>query len=121
MVPTATASRAPGRVRTMGAYPSGFSRLSATWTRFYLAWLGPRPNTEALPSTWTDSARRRLMVGIVIATLMTWATVIAALARGGRPAPPTLRAAATLLDGAWQLRVGDDPRWADPNADASGW
>jgi len=40
---------------------------------------------------------------------------------GGRPDPPALRAAAPLLDGAWRFHIGDDPRWADPNADDSGW
>ena len=43
---------------------------------------------------------RRLDVGIVMATLLTLAAVIADLASGGRPDPPTLRAAATTLDGA---------------------
>src|SRR5262249_39209875 len=40
---------------------------------------------------------------------------------GGRPVPPTLRAAATLLDGAWRFHTGDDPRWADPNSDDNAW
>ena len=66
-------------------------------------------------------AQRRLVVGIVIATLLTFAIVIVDLARGGRTDPPTLRAAATLLDGAWRFRTGDDPRWADPKTDDSGW
>src|SRR6476660_2535158 len=39
----------------------------------------------------------------------------------GRPDPPTLRAAAILLDGAWRFHTGDDPRWADANTDDSGW
>jgi hypothetical protein len=52
---------------------------------------------------------------------MTFAIAIVDLARGGRPDPPTLRAAATLLDGAWRFRTGDDPHWADPNTDDSGW
>jgi hypothetical protein len=47
--------------------------------------------------------------------------VVADLARGGRPDPPALRAAATLLDGSWRFHTGDDPRWADANADDSGW
>ena len=56
-----------------------------------------------------------------MATLMALAIVIADLASGGRPDPPTLRAAATLLDGAWRFRTGDDPRWADPNTDDNSW
>ena len=46
-----------------------------------------------------DATQRKLIVGIVIATLIALAGVIADLASGGRPDPPTLRAAATLLDG----------------------
>ena len=63
----------------------------------------------------------QLIVGIVAATLMTWTVVIADLASGGRPDPPALRAAATLLDGPWRFRVGDDPRWADASTDDNGW
>jgi len=69
----------------------------------------------------SDPARRKQYVGIAIATLLTAAIVIADLARGGRPDPPTLRAAATTLDGSWRFRIGDDPRWADPSTDDSGW
>jgi hypothetical protein len=47
--------------------------------------------------------------------------LIAELARGGRPDPPELRAAATLLDGSWRFHTGDDPRWADANTDDNGW
>ena len=72
-------------------------------------------------ATSIDATRRKLVVGIVIATLMTFAIVIVDLARGGRRDPPTLRAAATLLDGAWRFRTGDDPRWADPGTDDGGW
>src|SRR3954447_22629898 len=71
-------------------------------------------------STSIDSTRK-LIVGIVIATLLTFAIVIADLATGGRPDPPALRAAATLLDGAWRFHTGDDPHWADANTDDSGW
>ena len=60
-------------------------------------------------------------VAIVIATLIALAVVIADLATGGRPDPPALRAAATLLDGPWRFHTGDDPRWADANTDDSGW
>jgi hypothetical protein len=69
----------------------------------------------------STSSQRRLIVVIVIATLVTLAIVIADLATGGRPDPPELRAAATLLNGSWRFRTGDDPRWADANADDSGW
>jgi hypothetical protein len=63
----------------------------------------------------------RLIVAIVIATLIGLAIVIADLASGGRPDPPTLRAAATLLDGSWRFHTGDDPHWADANMDDNGW
>ena len=65
--------------------------------------------------------QRRLIVGIVIATLLTCAAVIADLASGGRPDPPALRSAATLLAGAWRFHVGDDLRWADVSTDDTGW
>jgi len=71
-----------------------------------------------------DRARlvqRRLLVWIALATLLTWAIVIAELERGGRPDPADLRAAAILLDGHWRFRTGDDARWADANADDSDW
>ena len=63
----------------------------------------------------------KLIIGIVVATLLTSALVIADLATGGRPDPPTLRAAATLLDGAWRFHTGDDPHWADAHLDDSDW
>lgn len=59
--------------------------------------------------------------GIVIATLVIFAIVIVDLAMGGRPDPPKLRAAATLLDGAWQFRLGDDLHWADAATNDSDW
>jgi hypothetical protein len=49
------------------------------------------------------------------------AIAIADLASAGRPDPPTLRAAATLLDGVWRFHTGHDPRWADVNTDDTGW
>ena len=64
---------------------------------------------------------RKLIVGIVTVTLVTWAFVITDLASGGGPDPPALRAAATLLDGAWRFHVGDDPRWADVSTDDTEW
>ena len=72
-------------------------------------------------ATSIGATQRKLIVVIVIATLLTFAIVIADLATGGRPDPPTLRAAATLLDGAWRFHTGDDPHWADTNTDDSGW
>ena len=68
-----------------------------------------------------DATQRKLMVGIVIVTLILFAIVIADLATGGRPDPPTLRAEATLLDGPWRFHTGDDQRWADADTDDSGW
>jgi hypothetical protein len=68
-----------------------------------------------------NSPRRMLVVWIVIVTLIALGGVIADLAGGGRPDPPTLRAAATLLDGAWRFHTGDDPHWADANTDDTGW
>ena len=79
--------------------------------------------SKSMSSTMTsiDATQRKLIVGIVIATMMALAITIADLASGGRPDPPTLRAAATLLNGAWRFHIGDDPRWADANTDDSGW
>jgi hypothetical protein len=71
--------------------------------------------------TSIDATQRRLLVWLALATLLTWAIVIADLERGGRPDPPTLRAAAILLDGPWRFHTGDDPRWADASADDSDW
>ena len=71
--------------------------------------------------TSIDPTQRRLMLGIVIVTVMTGALVIADLARGGRPDPPALRAAATPLDGLWRFRTGDDPHWADAATNDSSW
>ena len=79
------------------------------------------PTSISSTATSIDATQRKLVVGIVIATLMALAIVIADLAIGGRPDPPTLRAAATLLDGAWRFRTGDDPHWADVNTDDNGW
>lgn len=45
------------------------------------------------------TTQRKLMVAIVVATLLALGIVVVDLARGGRPDPPALRAAATLLDG----------------------
>lgn len=77
--------------------------------------------STASAATSVDPLQRKLMAGIVIVTLLTSAIVIADLARGGRPDPPALRAAATLLGGTWRFQTGDDPQWAYPNTDDSGW
>ena len=54
-------------------------------------------------ATSIDATQRKLMVAIVMATLLALAIVIADLARGGRPDPPTLRAAATTAR--WRLAI----------------
>src|SRR6476660_10060137 len=79
------------------------------------------PKSISSTATSIDATQRKLIVGIVIATLMAWAVVIADLARGGRPDPPALRAAATQLDGSWRFHTGDDPHWADAKIDEGGW
>ena len=68
-----------------------------------------------------EVAQRKWIVAIVIVTLVMLAIVIADLAHGGRPDPPALRAAATLLDGAWRFHAGDDLRWANADTDDKGW
>ena len=68
-----------------------------------------------------DTTQRRLFAWIVLATVLACAIAVACLARGGRPDPPSLRAAATRLDGGWRFHIGDDPRWADAGADDSDW
>ena len=79
------------------------------------------PRSTASTATPIDATQRRLIVGIAIVTLMAWAIVIADLAIGGRPDPPTLRAAATLLDGSWRFHIGDDRHWADANTEDESW
>ena len=79
------------------------------------------PRSTSSTATSIDATQRRRIVGIVIATLVTLARVIADLARGGRPDPAARRAAATLLDGAWRFHTGDDPRWALADTDDGGW
>jgi hypothetical protein len=63
----------------------------------------------------------RLMVAVVAATFLALALTIVVLAIGGRPDPPRLRAAVTVLDGTWRFHTGDDPHWADPGMDDHGW
>src|SRR3569833_1735664 len=67
------------------------------------------------------ASERKLIVGFACATLVALAIVVADLASGGRPDPPTLRAAATLLNGPWRFHIGDDLHWADANVDDTGW
>ena len=57
--------------------------------------------TATTTMTSNSATQRRWIIGIVIATLVICAIVIADLATGGRPDPRTLRAQAKLLDGAW--------------------
>ena len=64
---------------------------------------------------------RTLIIAIALTTLLAAALVALDLAIGGRPDPPTLRAVATLLDGQWRFRTGDDPRWADPTSPDGDW
>jgi hypothetical protein len=68
-----------------------------------------------------DATQRKLIVGIVIATLLTTALMVVVLATGGRPDPAPLRAASTLLDGSWRFHTGDDPHWAAVDMDDSSW
>src|SRR5262245_45499026 len=69
----------------------------------------------------SDATQRQLIIGIVMATLLTWVVVIADLAIGGRPDPPPLRTAGTLLEGAWRFHTGDDPNCADPKSGDNAW
>ncbi|HEY9026751.1 MAG TPA: hypothetical protein VIP05_20835 [Burkholderiaceae bacterium] len=78
-------------------------------------------NSAATFEASTDATRRRLVAAIIVATLLASAATVVALARGGRADPPSLRAAATLLDGAWRFHTGDDPRWADARTDDGDW
>ncbi|MBW8768424.1 MAG: glycoside hydrolase family 2, partial [Gemmatimonadetes bacterium] len=71
--------------------------------------------------TSLDAPQRRRIVVILVTTLVILGGVVADLATGGRPDPPPLRAAATLLDGVWRFRTGDDPHWADVATDDHDW
>jgi hypothetical protein len=75
---------------------------------------------RSLADTQIDATQRKLTVAIVIAMLLAFVIVVANLVSGGRPDPPSLRAAATLLNGPWRFHAGDDPHWADANADVAG-
>ena len=76
---------------------------------------------SSLADNQVDATQRKLIAAIVLATLVLLTIVIADLASGGRPDPPKLRAASTLLDGSWRFHSGDDPHWSVANADDSGW
>ncbi len=78
--------------------------------------------SQSFPLTAASFDRtRRCLVGIIVVTALLWALVIADLAAGGRPDPPALRAASTLLEGPWRFHPGDDPRWAKADTDDSAW
>jgi hypothetical protein len=79
------------------------------------------PKSISSTTSSIASTQRKFVIGIVVATLLILAIVIADLAAGGRRDPPALRAAATLLDGAWRFSTGDDPHWADADVDDSAW
>ena len=83
----------------------------------------PLPGRRPLRTMTGASAapQRRLLAGIVLATLLACAVAIGALARGGRADPPSLRAAATLLDGAWRFHAGDAAHGADVQLDDDAW
>jgi hypothetical protein len=92
--------------------------------RFYEVMVANRIAARRMVATTEipiNATQRKQIVGIVIATLLIFAMVSADLATGGRPDPPALRAAATLLDGAWRFHTGDDPHWANTNTDDRDW
>jgi hypothetical protein len=72
-------------------------------------------------ATSSRSTERKHLVGTLIATLLVFGVLTVVLATGGSPDPPTLRAQAILLDGAWRFHVGDSSHWADTNTDDSDW
>src|SRR5690348_4793047 len=69
----------------------------------------------------SDATQRIVFAGIALATLLLWAVTIFDLQRGGQPDPPSLRAAATLLDTGWKFHTGDDPHWSGATTDDSAW
>ncbi|MEO6799209.1 MAG: glycoside hydrolase family 2 [Rhodanobacter sp.] len=79
------------------------------------------PYSTSLATPPMDATQRKLMLGIFVVTLLLLGAVVFSLATGGRPDPPALRAAATLLDGSWRFHTGDDPSWATGATDDTGW
>jgi hypothetical protein len=79
------------------------------------------PRSTASRATSIDATQRKLVVGILVATLVALAIVVTVLAIGGRPDPAALRTAVTLLDGSWRFHIGDDPHWADVNTNDDDW
>src|SRR5262245_22407250 len=67
------------------------------------------------------ATQRKLIFGIAIATALTFAAVTLDIALGGRPDPPSLRTAGTLVDGNWRFHIGHEPGWESPQLDDSGW
>src|SRR5262245_13835739 len=72
-------------------------------------------------ATSIDATQRKLILGIVIATLMALAIVIADLVSGGRPDTAARGAGAALSGGSRRFHTGEDPHWAYANTDDSGW
>src|SRR4051812_23112564 len=68
-----------------------------------------------------NSSHRTLTVWILILSLIALGGVTAVLAIGAGPDPSSLRVAAPLLDGPWRFHTGDNPNWANADADDSGW
>ena len=79
------------------------------------------PASPSSTATSLHSKQRNLIVGVIVVTLVAWIVTIAALAHGGHPDSPRLRAAAFLLNGPWRFHTGDDLRWAGSGLDDSGW
>src|ERR1700755_703752 len=79
------------------------------------------PESTTASARTIEATRRTLLIGIAISTLLLYIDTLIDRAPGARPEPPALRAAATLLDGAWRFRPGDDPGWANVDADDAGW
>lgn len=68
-----------------------------------------------------NASPRALAIWIVIVALVAFGGSTALLAFGGGPDPSGLRAVAPLLGDAWRFHTGDNPHWADPDLDDSGW
>jgi hypothetical protein len=70
----------------------------------------------------TSANRYRIARSIPVCFCLLWLIlllgVIGMLAIGGRSDPP---GAGLALDGEWRFHAGDDPAWAGPETDDSGW